>query len=180
MGIGMGLAAASQYAPEEMRGAMALGATVGAVNPMAGLAVAGIGGAMKAKGAGKGALSGMAGGAAAGAMVGGPYGAAIGAALGVVAGGIMGGVNEIKARAKEARGAISGAMSNMLQGIMQGSYSQFERGQAALDAGKDTSGFAGSAIGAGGKIIKSREEVLADYYANNPRAIKEEVESRKK
>ena len=55
MGIGMGLAAASQYAPEEMRGAMALGATVGAVNPMAGLAVAGIGGAMKAKGAGKGA-----------------------------------------------------------------------------------------------------------------------------
>ena len=152
MGIGMGLAAASQYAPEEMRGAMALGATVGAVNPMAGLAVAGIGGAMKAKGAGKGALSGMAGGAAAGAMVGGPYGAAIGAALGVVAGGIMGGVNEIKARAKEARGAISGAMSNMLQGIMQGSYSQFERGQAALDAGKDTSGFAGSAIGVGGKM----------------------------
>ena len=152
MGIGMGLAAASQYAPEEMRGAMALGATVGAVNPMAGLAVAGIGGAMKAKGAGKGALSGMAGGAAAGAMVGGPYGAAIGAALGVVAGGIMGGVNEIKARAKEAEGAINGAMSNMLQGIMQGAYSQFERGQAALEAGKDTSGFAGSAIGAGGKM----------------------------
>ena len=38
----------------------------------------------------------------------------------------------------------------------------------------------GDLIGSGGKIIKSREEVLADYYANNPRAIKEEVESRKK
>jgi hypothetical protein len=152
MGVGMGLAAASQYAPEEMRGAMALGGMVGAVNPMAGLAVAGIGGAMKAKSGGAGALAGMAGGAAAGAMIGGPYGAAIGAALGVVAGGIMGGVNEIKARAKEAEGAINGAMSNMLRGIMQSSYSQFERGQAALDAGKDTSGFAGSAIGAGGKM----------------------------
>lgn len=152
MGVGMGLAAASQYAPEEMRGAMALGGMVGAVNPMAGLAVAGIGGAMKAQGAGKGALAGMAGGAAAGAMVGGPYGAAIGAALGVVAGGIMGGVNEIKARANEAKGAINGAMSNMLQGIMQGAYSQFERGQAALEAGKDTSTFAGSAIGKGSEM----------------------------
>lgn len=152
MGVGMGLAAASQYAPEEMRGAMALGGMVGAVNPMAGLAVAGIGGAMKAQGGGKGALAGLAGGAAAGAMVGGPYGAAIGAALGVVAGGIMGGVNEIKARANEARGAINGALGNMLQGVMQGAYSQFERGQAALEAGKDTSGFAGSAIGAGGKM----------------------------
>jgi len=161
MGVGMGLAAASQYAPEEMRGAMALGGMVGAVNPMAGLAVAGIGGAMKAKGAGKGALAGMAGGAAAGAMVGGPYGAAIGAALGVVAGGIMGGVNEIKARAKEARSAISGAMSNMLQGIMQSSYSQFERGQAALEAGKDTSGFAGSAIGAGGKMAANMRALQA-------------------
>lgn len=152
MGVGMGLAAASQYAPEEMRGAMALGGMVGAVNPMAGLAVAGIGGAMKAQGGGKGALAGLAGGAAAGAMLGGPYGAAIGAALGVVAGGIMGGVNEIKARANEARGAINGALGNMLQGVMQGAYSQFERGQAALEAGKDTSGFAGSAIGAGGKM----------------------------
>jgi len=161
MGVGMGLTAASQYAPEEMRGAMALGGMIGAANPMAGLAVAGIGGAMKAEGGGKGALAGMAGGAAAGALIGGPYGAAIGAALGVVAGGIMGGVNEIKARAKEARSAINGAMSNMLQGIMQSSYSQFERGQAALEAGKDTSGFAGSAIGVGGKMAANMRALQA-------------------
>jgi hypothetical protein len=32
----------------------------------------------------------------------------------------------------------------------------------------------GDQLGAGGKVIKTKEEILADYYANNPRAVKEE------
>ena len=39
----------------------------------------------------------------------------------------------------------------------------------------------GDQLGPGGKIVKTKEEILADYYANNPRAIKEElVQSRTK
>jgi hypothetical protein len=38
----------------------------------------------------------------------------------------------------------------------------------------------GDELGAGGKIIRTREEVLSDYYKQNPRAIKEEIVSRKK
>ena len=66
MGAGIGLSMMSQYAPEEMQGAMALGGTIGAFNPLAGLAVAGLGGAMKAQSAGAGALAGAGGGAAIG------------------------------------------------------------------------------------------------------------------
>lgn len=32
----------------------------------------------------------------------------------------------------------------------------------------------GDQLGPGGKIVKTKEEILADYYANNPRAIREE------
>lgn len=38
----------------------------------------------------------------------------------------------------------------------------------------------GDEIGKGGKIIRTREQVLADYYKENPRAIKEEVVNRGK
>jgi hypothetical protein len=38
----------------------------------------------------------------------------------------------------------------------------------------------GDELGAGGKIVRTREEVLSDYYKQNPRAIKEEIVSRKK
>ena len=38
----------------------------------------------------------------------------------------------------------------------------------------------GDELGAGGAIVRTREEVLADYYKQNPRAIKEEIVSRKK
>ena len=38
----------------------------------------------------------------------------------------------------------------------------------------------GDEIAPGGKIIRTREQILQDYYAANPRAIKEEVASRKK
>jgi hypothetical protein len=36
----------------------------------------------------------------------------------------------------------------------------------------------GDEIGAGGKIVRTREEILQDYYNQNPRAIREEVVSR--
>lgn len=29
----------------------------------------------------------------------------------------------------------------------------------------------GDEIGAGGKVVKTKEEILADYYKNNPRAV---------
>jgi len=38
----------------------------------------------------------------------------------------------------------------------------------------------GDEIGKGGKVVKTREEILKDYYKENPRAIKEEVVDRAK
>jgi hypothetical protein len=38
----------------------------------------------------------------------------------------------------------------------------------------------GDEIGTGGKIIRTREQILKDYYNENPRAIQEEVLTRKK
>jgi hypothetical protein len=37
----------------------------------------------------------------------------------------------------------------------------------------------GDELGPGGKIVKTREEILADYYKKNPRAVKEELLDRK-
>jgi hypothetical protein len=36
----------------------------------------------------------------------------------------------------------------------------------------------GDEIGAGGQIIRTREQVLQDYYAQNPNALHEEVSTR--
>jgi hypothetical protein len=33
----------------------------------------------------------------------------------------------------------------------------------------------GDELGPGGKIVRTREEVLADYYKKNPRSVKEEA-----
>jgi hypothetical protein len=38
----------------------------------------------------------------------------------------------------------------------------------------------GDEIGKGGKVIRTREEILKDYYDKNPRAIQEEVVNRSK
>jgi hypothetical protein len=38
----------------------------------------------------------------------------------------------------------------------------------------------GDELGAGGKIVRTKEQVLADYYANNPKAMQEEVAQRRK
>jgi hypothetical protein len=37
----------------------------------------------------------------------------------------------------------------------------------------------GDELGPGGKIVKTREEMLKDYYEKNPRAIREELIDRK-
>lgn len=37
----------------------------------------------------------------------------------------------------------------------------------------------GDQLGQGGKIVKTREQILGDYYKNNPRAVKEEIVDRK-
>jgi hypothetical protein len=36
----------------------------------------------------------------------------------------------------------------------------------------------GDELGPGGKIVRTREQILQDYYQNNPRAIKEDVATR--
>ena len=38
----------------------------------------------------------------------------------------------------------------------------------------------GDLLGPGGKVVKTREQLMKDYYKENPRAMKEEVPSRKK
>ena len=151
MGTGLALGLASQAAPEEMRGAMALGGAVAMINPRAGIGVAGLGGAMKAKGAGKGALSGAVGGAAMGAFFG-PMGIAIGAGLGLLAGGIMGGVNEVRQRAKEARGAIKSSVGSVLTGIMTERSIEFAANINAAERGGDTTGRRGSLEGVGAEF----------------------------
>jgi hypothetical protein len=152
MGTAMALSTMSQFAPEEMRGAMALGGAVGAFNPLAGIGIAGIGGAMKAQGAGKGALAGAAGGAAMGAFFG-PMGIAVGAGIGLLAGGIMGGVNEVRQRAKEARAAIKSSVGSVLTGIMTERSVEFEDNLNAVNRGGITTGRRGSLEGIGADFI---------------------------
>ncbi len=36
----------------------------------------------------------------------------------------------------------------------------------------------GDELGEGGKIVRTREQVLADYYAQNPNALQEEISTR--
>jgi hypothetical protein len=139
MGTGMGLGLASQIAPEEMRGAMALGATVAQIDPRLGLAVAGIGGAMKAEGGLKGALSGAAGGAALGGMLG-PKGALVGAGIGAVVGSIMGAINKGKAQLKAARTTAMNSIGELFTGLRAVSGYQFGQNQAALARGETLSG----------------------------------------
>ena len=38
----------------------------------------------------------------------------------------------------------------------------------------------GDELGPGGKIVRTREQVLQDYYKNNPNAMAEEVLNRRK
>jgi hypothetical protein len=142
MGTSLALGAMSQFAPEEAQGALALGGAVGAMNPLAGIAVAGLGTAYKAKTATGGAVSGLAGGAAAGALIGSfvpvigtAAGAIIGGLIGAVSGGIMGTLNKKKEEVKKSK-AAAGEVANS---IINNSFS------FALDATRRETGVGRSA-----------------------------------
>lgn len=154
MGTSMGLGMASQYAPEEMRGAMALGATVSQFDPRLGIAVAGIGGAMTARGGLKGGLAGAAGGAALGAQFGGAYGALAGAVIGGVFGVIKGTINKGAYEMKQAREVARESIRQIFSGIATAAGTQFERNQRTYEAGGLISG--GGAFG----------DVAKDFVAN--------------
>lgn len=161
MGTGMALGLASQYAPEEMRGAMALGATVAQFDPRAGLAVAGIGGALKAKGTMKGALSGAAGGAALGAMFG-PYGAAAGAAIGLVFGGIMGAINKGKENMKQARAAVREQFTSLYQTAAGAAGSQMAQNKLRQERGETLVGTPGSFSNLGAEMARKAGQARLD------------------
>jgi len=38
----------------------------------------------------------------------------------------------------------------------------------------------GDELGEGGKVVRTREQILQDYYKTNPQAIKEEIPKRRK
>jgi hypothetical protein len=167
MGTALALGVGSQYAPEEMRGAMALGGAVGMFNPLAGIGIAGVGGAVKAKGAAKGAVAGAAGGAAIGAMVApyfGPWSIAIGAGIGILAGGIMGGINEVREKAKQARAAIKSSVGSIFTGIMTERSIEFEDNLNAVKGGGITKGRRGSFEGVGADFI-SKTQGLSEKAA---------------
>ena len=104
IGATMGLGLLSSIAPESSKGALALGSGVAMFNPMAGLAVGGLGAAATGTNPLFGAASGAMGGAAAGSFLGVP-GMIIGAVVGAIAGGIMGAVNKRKEEYRLARDA---------------------------------------------------------------------------
>jgi len=107
----LGIAAMSQFANEEANPYLAAGGMVSMINPLAGVAVAGLGTAATSKTIGGGALSGAAGGAAAGALIGSvlpgvgtAIGAGVGAAIGAAGGALMGQRNADMAERKVAMG----------------------------------------------------------------------------
>jgi hypothetical protein len=142
MGASMGLGIASQYAPEEMQGAMALGGMVSQFDARAGLAVAGLGGAWNAKSAGAGAMAGAAGGAALGSYLG-PYGALAGAVIGGLAGAFKGMINKGKEEAKKAKEAMKNNMAEVFSSVVKQGAGKFFRSQdnlkALQESGYDTS-----------------------------------------
>lgn len=137
MGASMGLGLASQYAPEEMQGAMALGGMVSQFDARAGLAVAGLGGAWNAQSAGAGAMAGAAGGAALGSYLG-PYGALAGAVIGGLAGAFKGMINAGKAQAKKAKEAMKNNMAEVFSSVVKQGAGKFFRSQDKLAALKES------------------------------------------
>jgi hypothetical protein len=108
-----GQAALMAMADEDASPFIAAGSMVSMVNPLAGLAVSGLGTAATSKTVGGGAAAGALGGAAAGAVIGtalgGPVvGTAIGAALGLGFGAVMGNVNADKAERANEKGLAKG------------------------------------------------------------------------
>ena len=134
-GTAAGLGMLSQYAPEEMRGSMALGAMAGQFDPRLGLAVAGVGGALTARGAGKGALSGAVGGAAIGSMFGG-VGAIVGGALGALGGAIFGAANKAAYEMDQAKKVGQNAFMSVFAGLTKAAGTAFAENQRMISEGR--------------------------------------------
>lgn len=163
MATSMGLGLASQYAPEEMRGAMALGGMVSTIDPRLGLAVAGIGGAMKAKSVGAGALAGAAGGAAIGQMFG-PWGAAIGAGIGLLGGGIMGAINKNKDIMKKATRAAQDSINSVFTGVAAAASRTFDLNKEAAAKGVDISKRKAAFGDIASKAVAKRTSMANDLF----------------
>lgn len=129
----LGLGLLSSIAPESSKGALALGSGVAMFNPMAGLAVGGLGAAATGTDPAFGALTGALGGAAAGSFLGLP-GAIAGAILGGIMGGVMGAINKRKEDVRLARDAGRSMALDIQSGMMQGVSSAVAVSQG-MDAG---------------------------------------------
>ena len=164
MGSSMGLSMLSQHAPEEMRGAMALGGTLSMIDPRLGMAVAGIGGALKAQSVGSGMMAGAMGGAQIGGMFG-AQGAVIGAAIGALAGGIMGFVNKGKNQLKKAKETAQASLAGMFTDIANTASKQFKRNNEILESGGTLQGREGAFQNMGKKYVDRRKSFSADLKA---------------
>jgi len=167
MGTGLGLGLASQYAPEEMRGAMALGATVSQIDPLLGLAVAGLGGAMKAKSAGAGMAAGAMGGAALGAKFG-AQGAVIGALVGGLFGGISGAVNKGRMTVKAAQESVKQTMDGFYKSIGRAAAYDYEQNVKKINAGESLKGQKGAFQDIAGQMVKKQEEMKNIALSTTP------------
>ena len=120
LGATLGLNLLSSIAPESSKGALALGSGVAMFNPLAGLAVGGLGAAATGDNAGFGALTGAMGGFSAGMTTGSVPLAVAGAIMGAIAGGIMGAINKRKEEYKVARAAGAAMAANVSSGLLSG------------------------------------------------------------
>lgn len=118
--LGLGMLSNSGIFGEEAQGALALGSTVGMINPMAGLAVGLGGAALTATNAGSGALAGAGAGAAIGTMIAPGVGTAVGAVIGGLAGGISGMLGRDRKLKKEARKAAERTMEDFQKSLIEG------------------------------------------------------------
>jgi len=163
MGVGMGMSLASQFMPEEMQGAMALGGIVGQFNPLAGLAVGLGGAALNAQSAKAGALTGAGAGAAIGTMIAPGIGTAVGAALGTITGAIRGFTNGMAVRAKEAKAAMNGFLDNIMMSEFVAAGERIKRIEATVAAGGDISnmdaGLSGVAGNTADKLGRFQEKL---------------------
>lgn len=131
MGAMAAMGMASQFMPEETQGAMALGSTVGAFNPLLGLGIAGLGTALTSQNKAIGVAGGAVGGAAMGFQVAGPAGAFAGALAGLAIGGIKAGFNANNARKDEARAVAKDASEQILGAMTEGIREASKEGDIA-------------------------------------------------
>jgi hypothetical protein len=159
IGASLGIGLLSQHVGKQSQGAMALGSMIAGSNPLAGLAVAGIGGAMGAQTSAGGGLLGAGGGAALGMMVAGPAGAAVGAALGAIGGAIMGWRNGNEARKKAARESVVQEMQSLVYGSVNAAAVAISNNKNAPGTGNY---FSGAVTGAFSDIA-TKSKALNDY-----------------